>query len=64
MQKMKLFVVVGLAKQKASKLANEEAIYIGTHTTKEEAKGHIRDIKNISDIWDDLRIIETEIEVK
>ena len=57
MQKMKLFVVVGLAKQ------NEEYIYLDTHTTKEEAQGHIRDLKNISDIWDDLRIIETEIEV-
>ena len=57
MQKMKLLVVVGLAKQ------NEEYIYLDTHTTKEDAEDHIRDIKNISNVWDDLRIIETEIEV-
>ena len=57
MQKMKLLVVVGLAKQ------NEEYIYLDTHTTKEDAEDHIRDIKNISNVWDDLRSIETEIEV-
>jgi hypothetical protein len=55
MQKIKLFVVVGLAKQ------NEEYIYLDAYTTKEDAEDDIRDIKNISDIWDDLRIIETEI---
>jgi hypothetical protein len=57
MQKIKLFVVVGLAKQ------GEEYIYFDTHKTKKEAQGHIRDLKNISGVWDDLRIIETEIEV-